>query len=159
MCCISGFAETDERVFAGDQESDISVDLKDEVLLVRIADRDGIGRLTVERPSAGWPQAIKLRLHLSGLESLTIGNGKQTLRVSVQSYGKHRQIINLLENGEEIAVDKKSPYWLKVGSLTAKSKTSDDPAQAAGFEVTLPDKMTSQDPKSLEIRWIDFYRN
>ena len=116
----------------------------------------GIGARTVTRTGDKWPdEPLVLKLYLSGLENLEIRVGEEALRFSVLSTGEHRVLVSLLKNGKELQVEKDGPLWAEV-KLVAKKKAI--PLEDGFFEITLPSKFLENNPKSFEVRWIDFYR-
>ncbi len=50
----------------------------------------GIGGGTITLKKGSWPQTVTLRLHLHGLESFNVSNGKVSLRASVVATPKTR---------------------------------------------------------------------
>lgn len=102
----------------------------------------GIGQAVIERKEEAWPKAVTLRLHLKGLESFQVSNGKVTLNVAV-SAGKVRRWKDGKEDAE---LDKNSPFW------------TDIIAKDGYFEMTLPKPFLEGNPKSITLKWIDFYR-
>lgn len=122
----------------------------------------GIGAATVHRRRPSWPATVNLRLRLHGLESLTVTSGQVTLGVSVSSSPPHEVRLHVSETGQkqEEPVDRHSRYWTDVRLLDADGKPAAGlPANDGWFDLQLPPALLATNPSTLEIRWIDFYRN
>ena len=61
----------------------------------------GIGSATITLTKGCWPTTVVLRLHLTGLESLAVSNGKIKLMGSVLSHSGKTKRLYLTEDGEE----------------------------------------------------------
>jgi hypothetical protein len=136
----------------------VMVEIDKDTTVFRVRSPFGISQATIERTGEKWPDAVKLRLHLKGLESFRASNGKTTLDAAVSSQdGKAR----LWKDGKENApLDDKSPFWMNirpVGSDGEPAKTM--PLKDGYFEMTLPRAFFAENPKSIALTWIDFYRN
>ena len=120
---------------------------------------DGIGRATVSCDADQWPQAVILRVHLRGLESLSIANAGVELKASVLSHGEHPTLLHLWQAGKEgPALAKDSPYWIAIRRLGPDGKPVAGLPPAGGwFEVDIP-KAFLTNTKQLKLSWIDFYR-
>lgn len=122
----------------------------------------GIGAATVHRRRPSWPATVNVRLRLRGLESLTITSGHVSLGVSVSSSPPHEVRLHVSETGQkqEQPIDRHSRYWTDVRVLDADGKPARGLPGAGGyFELQLPTELLAKNPSTLEIRWIDFYRN
>lgn len=118
-----------------------------------IVSPSGIGGAQIVRKNTAWPAVMALRLHLAGLESLSIGNGKNTLKISVLSHGNRDRLVHLVRDGKEgPQLDKTSPFWTEVGTREADGRQSDK------FHVIIPRALLDEAGNKLEIHWIDFYR-
>lgn len=130
---------------------------KDKVIFV-VRSPLGISNAVLERVDEAWPDSVVLRLHLSGLESFKASNGKTTLGTAVSSPdGK----VRLWKDGnEDSALDAESPYWVPVRIIGSDGKpTNVIPLKGGYFEMELPRKFFEDNPKSMTLKWIDFYRN
>lgn len=116
----------------------------------------GIDRTTLDRVGDHWPRSILLRMHLKGLESLEATSGEVTLLVSVPSTGNPAARLSLRRGGVETELDKNSPYWTEVGIAGGPAKI---PLTDGHFEIALPAKLFEANPPSIQLRWVDFYRN
>jgi hypothetical protein len=119
----------------------------------------GIGGATIERTGEKWPKAVILRLHLRGLESLTISCGDMTLAASVLSHSGNARLLHLGTKGEEgPRLTKDSPYWTDVRVLDALGKAITGlPDKGGYFELVVPQAMLEKG-KAMKVEWIDFYR-
>lgn len=119
----------------------------------------GIGRAVLERADDRWPDTVVVRLHLSGLESFGVSNGKVAVNAAVSSRGAGR--ARVWRDGDEKApLDAKSEYWMEIRLVGADGKPADGvPLKGGYFEMTLPKALFEGNPKSLTLDWIDFYRN
>jgi hypothetical protein len=117
----------------------------------------GIGGATIRR--ATWPKQVRLRLHLAGLESLSISNGSVTIEGSVLSHSGNRRLLSVRDRGQEKSVKPGSRYWTEIQAFDAMGNlTSGLPAAGGYFEVAIPQVLLEGPPDSLTIGWIDFYR-
>ena len=122
----------------------------------------GIGAATIRRRAARWPKTVILRLRLRGLESLMIAAGQVTLDASVSSSAPHAVRLYASESGQqqEKAVSRGSRYWTEVRLCVAVGKPASGlPTEGGWFEVQLPAALLNDNPESVALRWIDFYRN
>ena len=117
----------------------------------------GIGSATIHQ--ASWPGHMRLRLHLRGLEGLTISNASVTVKASVLSHSGNRRLLRVVNNGQEQVTEEGSRYWTEIKALDAKGKPVQGlPEEGGYFEMVLPQVLFETNPKSLTIDWIDFYR-
>ena len=98
-----------------------------------------------------------LRLHLKGLENFKVSNGKVTLEASMSSQDGN---VRLWKDGKEDSpLDSKSPYWLEIRRFDHDGKEATTiPLKDGYFEIQLPKALFDDDPKSITVNWIDFYR-
>jgi hypothetical protein len=122
-------------------------------------DQEGISQAVIERQD-DWPKAIVLRLHLKGLESFRVANGKVRLDAAV-SIQEGKPKVRLWKDGKEDApLDDKSPFWTDIRIVGGDGKPAKAlPLKDGFFEGTLPRALFEGDPKTITVAWIDFYRN
>jgi hypothetical protein len=132
---------------------------KDDAVEVR-ADKDkavfvvkspfGISQAVIERRDGNWPQTVVLRLHLKGLESFRVSNGKVTLDAAV-SVQDDKPKVRLWKDGKEDALlDEKSPFWTDIRIIGGDGKPARGlPLKDGYFEVTLPRSLFEGNPKSI----------
>jgi hypothetical protein len=120
----------------------------------------GISHAVIERTGEAWPDAVVLRLHLKGLESFRVTNGKVKLEASA-SLQDGKPLVRLWKDGKEDApLDAKSPYWMQVRILDGDGKQAKElPLKGGYFEMQLPKAIFEGNPKTFTVNWIDFYRN
>jgi hypothetical protein len=117
----------------------------------------GIGSATLTSPDGRWPTTVTLRLHLRGLESLTVSNAKTKLTASVESHGAYAKHLDLSDEGKDAPPPR--PAGTEIRVLDSAGKPIPGLPDASGsFEITLPKVLLEGQPKTLELRWIDFYR-
>jgi hypothetical protein len=141
-------------IVARKSEDRIVTSIELDRVVVDVRSPSGIGTATIHRKEGQWPQMVVLRLRLKGLESLSISNGSVTLGVSVSSHGDHEGRAWLKNSGEETPINKSSPYWTAVKFVGGQKVPLGD----GYFELALPKALLKDDPKTLRIDWIDFYR-
>ena len=119
----------------------------------------GISHAIIERADEKWPDAVVLRLYLKGLESFRALNGKVTLDAAVSS-SDDKQRVRLWKDGKEDSpLDPKSSYWMGIRMVGSDGKPAKDiPLKDGFFEMQLPRSFFENNPKSITVNWIDFYR-
>lgn len=119
----------------------------------------GISHAAIEEAGETWPDAVVLRLHLKGLENFKVTNGKVKLEGSA-SLQDGKPVVRLWKDGKENApLDAKSPYWMEVRILDGDGKQAKEiPLKDGFFEMQLPKVFFEDNPKSITVNWIDFYR-
>jgi hypothetical protein len=119
----------------------------------------GIGSATIERVEKTWPEAVALKLHLKGLESLVLSSGKVKLSASVSSQEEKPRVRLWKDDKEDEPLDRKSLLWMEVRILGSDGKPAPKlPLKDGWFEMTLPRALLDGKPPSLSVQWIDFYR-
>ena len=102
-----------------------------------------------------WPTTVILRLHLGGLESFAVSNGRIKLTGSVLSHSGNTKRLYLTEAGK----DEEREPGTEIKVLDAAGKPIKGlPDKDGYFEIRLPKALLEGQPKSLELGWIDFYR-
>ena len=139
-----------------DESTKISIVAQDQTTTVNITCPVGIDLTRLERVGQRWPNAIIIHLHLKGLESFEATSGAVTLLVSIPSTGELVPRVSLRQKGAEAALGKNSPYWTDVRMVGGPAKI---PLADGYFKVPLPSKLWESNPPSIQLRWVDFYRN
>lgn len=155
-------AEPDFEVICKRNDDGVEVATEAGRTVLTVASPRGIGAATVQRRQSRWPAAVVLRMRLRGLESLTITADHVTLGVSVSSSPPHMARLHFSQTGQqqEKAIDRNSRYWTEARVLNADGKPARGlPTEGGCFELQLPTELLARNPKAIEIRWIDFYRN
>lgn len=136
----------------------IKVEVEKDKVVFGVGSRSGIGSATIERRAAAWPASARFKIYLKGLDQFQIDNGSVVLEIAVGADGAQR--ISVIKDGKTSAIDRKSAYWLEVQALGADGKpTKDRPLKNGWFEMTLPKAMLDGNPKTLKVKWIDFFRS
>ena len=117
----------------------------------------GISQAVIERTDENWSDIVMLRLHLKGLENFKVTNGKVTLDSAVSSQDGN---VRLWKDGKEDSpLDSKSPYWTEIRMFGDDGKPMNTiPLKDGYFEMLLPKAFFEDNPKSITLNWIDFYR-
>ena len=113
----------------------------------------GISQTVIERTHGTW----SLQLHLKGLENFKVSNDKVTPHSAVSSQDGN---VRLWKDGKEDSpLDSKSPYWLEIRRFDHDGKQAATiPLKDGYFEFQLPTALFEDNPKSITVNWIDFYR-
>jgi len=117
----------------------------------------GISQAVIERTGDNWPDVVTMQLNLKGLENLKIANGKIRLEASVSNQDAK---VRLWKDGKEGSpLDSKSPLLLEIRMIGKDGKpTTSIPLTDGYFEIQLPKGLLEDNPKSITVNWIDFYR-
>jgi hypothetical protein len=120
----------------------------------------GISQAVIERHAATWPKAVVLRLHLKGLASFRASNGKVTVNAAV-SIQEGQLKVRMWKDGKEgVPLDGKNALWTNIRIVRGDGKRAKElPLQDGYFEVPLPRALFEDNPQSITVSWIDFYRN
>lgn len=106
----------------------------------------------------GWfPDDVRLRLFLTGLEELTVSYGDTTVQASVSSRPPHeiRQSVQIGESAVQ-SIGPDSPYWMDIEIVSAESNSI--PLLNGHFDVRLPIHFANGEYTEFTANWIDFYR-
>ncbi|MCY2926945.1 MAG: hypothetical protein NT031_16230 [Planctomycetota bacterium] len=121
----------------------------------------GIGKLLLERKSPHWPDELRVRLCLRGLESIVLSCGGKTLSGSVSSHGSASVTLCLLDEDakEGPPLPSSSPFWAEITPHDAAGKAlADLPPDGGYFELVIPKALLADDADTLKLRWVDFWR-
>ncbi|MEI8018837.1 MAG: hypothetical protein WCH39_11610 [Schlesneria sp.] len=137
----------------------VEVKIEKDQAIFLVHSPNGISQAVIERVNEKWPEVIVLKLYLTGLESFRVSNGKVTVDASVSSHND-KQRVRLWRDGKEDApLDIKSPYWMEIGMVGDDGKPLKTiPLKNGHFQIQLPKACFEDNPKSITINWIDFYR-
>jgi hypothetical protein len=137
------------------KEDGVLVAVTDGRIVFDIHSPRGIGAAEITRTKEHWPAAVAIRLHLRGLESLVITSGTTKLTASVASHGDHAQRLSVDHQGTEREVQPGNPLWTAVKVIGSAGKL---PLDDGYFELALPAALLRDQPKTITLNWIDFYR-
>jgi hypothetical protein len=119
----------------------------------------GIGRAVVERTGDAWPKAVVVRLHLKGLENLKVSGGTVAVGAAAGVRGGKVEVRQWAVGRDETPLARDDPRRLTIRVLDRDGKAAVGvPVDGRHFEVTLPAAFLRDNPKSLTVEWIDFYR-
>lgn len=119
----------------------------------------GIGRAVVERTGDAWPTAVVVRLHLKGLENLKVSAGTLAVGAAVGVRDGKVEIRQWQLDRDESPLAAADARRLAIRVLGNDGKTAAGlPLDGGHVEVTLPVAYFRDNPKSLTVEWVDFYR-
>jgi hypothetical protein len=110
------------NVKTGKMDDTVQAQRDDGKVVFSVKSPSGIGSATIERVEKSWPDAVALKLHLDGLESLVISNGKVKLNVAVSSQDGNLRVRLWKDDKETEQLDEKSPYWMGICIIGADGK-------------------------------------
>ena len=143
-----------------DKEGDeIAVIPSADAVTFAVTSKRGIGSATIRRTSGSWPDRVVLRLHLSGLESFSVGSDSLKLNISMLSHGTFPVLQTLRHEGQtkHPPLPKDSGYHADLRVLDAQGEPVKGlPPKGGYFEITLPRPLLDQ--PELQLQWIDFFR-
>lgn len=114
----------------------------------------GIGQAVIEKTGPSWPTTVFVRLHLKGLERFRVSNGRVPLEAAASNQDEKSPIRLWKDGKEDELLDPKSPYWMEIRMIRGSR-----PGEASYFEMQLPRAFLKDQPKSITLHWIDFYRD
>jgi hypothetical protein len=124
--------------------------------MVDVHSERGIGKAKLDLPTP--PRGgVTLRLHLRGLEALTVRQAETRVRIEVPSRaGAAPSQTAARRDGAMTIVREGDPLWSSV--RIAESRSSHPPLDGGWFEVELPRALLARGPATYELDWIDFHR-
>jgi len=138
----------------------IDVNEKTGELIVTITSPFGISTAEIRRTSSEWPKKVTLRLRLHGLESFRITAGKWGLHGSVTSHSGFPRRIYLTKEGKPIGAGEQDPPAAEIKVIDAQGKPAKGLPGAGGcFEIIVPRQLLVENPETIKVGWIDFFRN
>ncbi len=155
--CTDVVKETQFKITTKRADDRVEVKVESDKAVFSVHSPFGISQTVVERTDGNWSAIVMLRLHLKGLENFKVSNGIITLEAAVSS---HDGKVRLWKDGKEDSpLDSKSPYWTEIRMFSDDGKpTTTIPVKDGYFEFRLPKALFEDNPKSITINWIDFYR-
>ena len=148
----------DAKIVTKKGDDAVAIKQEGDKVILSVTSRTGIGKATVT-PAAKWPKTVVLRLHLRGLESLRLSDGRTTLEAAVSSHGDGAVRLSLRDGNNEKPIDAKSPYWTEIRILDGQGQPVKKlPPTDGCFELEIPQALLQGEAKPLELFWIDFYR-
>lgn len=152
-------AEPKLKVVTKRADDKIEVTQNGEHTTLSVRSPSGIGSGVVSRLSSVWPERVILRLHLSGLEGLTVSHSQ--MKLTAEAAGTDNQkFLHITKNANQSR--DRSPTKLAECEIRAFGNDGRPskvlPLKDGYFEVRLPKVLFADNPESLTINWIDFYR-
>jgi len=135
--------------------------------LFSIQSPTGISKAVIERKAEKWPARVVVRLHLKGLENFRADNGKVVLEAAVPSRGEklesHQSRQDLAEAKgpaeEPSEIKPGDPDWMDIRAYTTGGEAAKGiPLDKGYFDIVLPPRFFEENPRSITLNWIDFYR-
>lgn len=165
MLCAAGAArgETKDEALTVKpaREGDaVRISVEGKVATLDVTSLRGIGGATITRKVEKWPEQIVLKVHLRGLESLTITVGKVALRASVLSHSGNTRLLHVVRDGKEgPRLKPGDEMWMEIKVLDSQGKEAKGlPPKEGWFEMSIPAALLAGEEKGLDLHWIDFYR-
>lgn len=150
------------RLTGADKSGDnIAVSREGMRTVVDVHSTSGIGRAEISPVDGRWQKPLILRLHLRGLESLNVSNGKFAINSSVLSRPPYKQLCELCPVGGRTgsSLEEVSPFWIHLQLENIKQPGHRViPLENGYFEVSLPDALFDGDTDTVFLQWIDFFR-
>lgn len=143
------------RVTPSKAEDRIDPRVEAGALTLHIYCPSGIGRATVTSPEGLWPERVRLHLHLGGLEHVEVSNGRLHLTGEFSSHGAAPAMLRPSAGDANRESRVASPIR---AHNAAGQPVSELPGKDGYFEIDLPPEFLADQPKSLDVQWIDFYR-
>ncbi len=128
--------------------------------MVQLDSPGGLGAAVLSRSGDRWPNPLRLRLTLKGLESLRLTAGKTTILATGTTGGQPTSRVALSENGQpERPLLQTSPFWTQIRAVRQNGQPATEiPLPDGAFEIDLPAALFDENPASLTVEWIDFHR-
>jgi hypothetical protein len=102
---------------------------------------------------------VVVRLHLRGLEHLQISTGKRTLHAVVGIRDKQLEVRLWKDQDEDHPLSRTDPFWVNIRIRNKDGSPAQQlPLQDGYFEMELPGALLADNPRTLTLHWIDFYR-
>ena len=128
--------------------------------VITVRSPSGIGQAIIQRKDDQWPKKMEVRLYLKGLENLQISNSQTTLNAAASVHAGELIVRVWQDGNEDCPLTPSSKYWPGI-SVSGMDNPSDAtiPLRGGYFVVSIPPALMVSNPKSITLKWIDFYRN
>lgn len=147
------------RITTKRTDDKVEIKIEDGKTSLSIRSPFGISQAVIERTEDKWHHPVVMRLQLKGLENLRITNDKVTLEAAVTSHTEKPRVRLWKDKKEDELLDSKSPYWMEIRSIGSDGKPTNVIQLKDGyFEMQLPKAFLEDNPKSITVHWVDFYR-
>lgn len=135
----------------------ITITPGDGVVVFDVFSESGIGRAEMRLTDGRWPDQVDIRLHLRGLESLTLAYGAVVVQTAVSSSGDHAISQTVQTAGQPPAATEGTPYAMPL-TVAGGDGPIVIPLKEGYFAMQLPPDFTAGDYTAFTLNWIDFYR-
>jgi hypothetical protein len=138
------------------RQGDIAIIDSGREVLLTIRSPRGIGHMKIAPGGEKWPESVRVRLHLKGLESLSLSDAQTTIQASISSHEGHAQSCEISDTKGPLTADHKD--WMPIELVNQKQPGKRVvPLENGYFELSIPKRLLQS--KNVEIRWIDFFRH
>jgi len=145
------------RITTKREDDKVEVTVEKDKAAISIRSPFGISQAIIERHENRWPTSVMLRLHLKGLENFKVTNGNVTLEAALSSQDGKVRIWK--DSMEDQSLDARHPYWMDIRMIGKDGKpVKTIPLKDGYCEIQLPKALFEDNPKSITVNWIDFYR-
>lgn len=139
-------AKANDRAQIGGDEKHLTVD---------IFSATGIGSATLQWPEDPALQALRLKLHLTGLEALRLHGGATEIVAAVASHPPY-PVTAAAGDGTSLAPG--DALWPTIEIVAARGEAVTIPLRDGYFRVDVPTALLTGEAHTLQVSWIDFYR-
>lgn len=156
--CVTAYGDDPPfKITAKRDDDKVEVTVENGKAVISVQSPFGLGQANIELSGNKRPTTVMLRLHLKGLEKFKVTNGKNTLEAAVSSQDAK---LRLWKDGKENSpLDSKHPYWMEIRMVGKDGEPVETiPLKDGYFEMRLPKSLFEDNPKSITLNWIDFYR-
>ncbi len=157
--CV-GFYEPSKFIIKTKKTDDkVTIQIEKNLVSFVVLSPSGISQAIIERNEEKWPESVLIKLKLKGLENFRATNEKEILQAAVFSTGNPHKIRVWKDNDEKVTLDSKNSSYIDIRILNSTGHPTDQiPLEDGTFAVRLPKVFFKNNPKSITISWIDFYR-
>jgi len=139
------------------EDDKVIVAFEQDKAVISVHSPRGIGQAIIQRSDNKWPTRVMLRLHLKGLEKFKVTSGNVTLEAALSSQDGKVRLWK--DYNEDEPIDAKHPYWMKIRMVGNDGKpVKTIPLKDGYFEIHFPKAIFDDNPNSISLNWIDFYR-
>ena len=154
--CTNSVDEPQFKITTKRDNDKVEVKVENDKSVFSVHSPFGISQAVIERADENWSDIVKLRLQLKGLENFKVTNGMITLEAAVSSQDSS---VRLWKDGKEDSpLAAQSPYWMKIRMFSNEGKLVKTIQFDGYFVIQLPKALFEDNPKSITVNWIDFYR-
>ena len=155
--CTDAADKTQFKITTKRDNDSVQVEVANSQGIFSVHNPFGISQVIIERTVENWPDSVLLHLHLKGLENFKVTTGRVTLEAALSSQDGTARLWK--DGKDDEPLDSQSPYWMEIRVISKDGKpTNSIPLTDGYFEVQLPKALLEDNPKSITVSWIDFYR-